>query len=140
MFLGFMDKYRDEGLLILRIGIGLMFIIVHGLPKITGGPQQWGQLGMAMQNVGIDFAPVFWGFMSALAEFGGGICLLLGIFVRPACVFMFINMCVATCFHFKGGDGIAVASHAIEMGVVFFSLIFIGGGKYALDALFFRKK
>ena len=83
MCLGFLEKYRDEGLLILRIGLGIMFIL-HGLPKMMGGPEQWAGLGMAMGNLGITFAPAFWGFMAAFAELVGGICLLLGIMLRPA--------------------------------------------------------
>ena len=35
---------KDTGLLILRIGIGVMFML-HGLPKITGGTEQWAQMG-----------------------------------------------------------------------------------------------
>ena len=38
MVLRFLDKYRDIGLLFLRIGIGVMFIM-HGLPKLIGGPE-----------------------------------------------------------------------------------------------------
>ena len=55
------DRYRDLGLLILRVGIGIMFLF-HGLPKLTGGPAFWGQLGMATNFLGIGFAPAFWGF------------------------------------------------------------------------------
>ena len=40
MVLRFLDKYRDIGLLFLRIGIGVMFIM-HGLPKLIGGPEKW---------------------------------------------------------------------------------------------------
>ena len=38
MIFRFLDKYRDIGLLILRVGIGIMFMI-HGLPKLTAGPK-----------------------------------------------------------------------------------------------------
>lgn len=34
-----LDKYRDPGLLFLRIGIGVMFMI-HGFPKLVAGPGQ----------------------------------------------------------------------------------------------------
>lgn len=39
MILRSLDKYRDVGLLILRVGIGLMFMI-HGFPKLFGGPEK----------------------------------------------------------------------------------------------------
>ncbi len=40
MILRSLDKYRDVGLLILRVGIGIMFM-GHGLPKLIAGPEKW---------------------------------------------------------------------------------------------------
>ena len=37
-------RLRDVGLLILRVGLGIAFL-VHGWPKITGGPKFWTGLG-----------------------------------------------------------------------------------------------
>ena len=133
MCLKFLDKYRDQGLLFLRVGLGIMFVM-HGLPKMLGGPDQWAGLGMAMGNLGVGFAPAFWGFMAAFAELIGGVCLILGFMMRPACGLLFITMLVAAVFHIKKGDGIMGASHAIELGIVFLSLIVIGPGKYSLCA------
>jgi putative oxidoreductase len=132
MVLAFLNKYRDAGLLILRIGFGIMFIF-HGAPKTFGGPERWGKLGMAMANFGIDFLPAFWGFMAAFSEFFGGILLILGLFFRPACILMTITMIVAASFHIGRGDGLMGASHAIENGIVLLSLILIGPGKISLD-------
>lgn len=124
--------FIDIGQLMLRLGIGSMFIY-HGAPKIFGGPEKWEKLGMAMTSVGIDFMPVFWGFMASCSEFFGALCLILGLFFRPAVSFMAITMAVAASMHLTRGDGFGVASHAIENGILFLSLIIIGPGKYALD-------
>ena len=132
MGLDFLNKYRDFGLLILRVGIGVMFIL-HGFPKIKAGPQTWAQIGAATHCVGIHFAPKLFGFLAALSEFGGGICLILGLFFRPACLFMAITMAVAAMMHLGKGDGLNTASHAIELGIVFFSLMIIGPGPFCLD-------
>jgi putative oxidoreductase len=35
--------------------------------------------------------------------------------------------------HIKNGDGFNAASHAIEAGIVFLSLILIGPGHFSLD-------
>ncbi|MDP3981164.1 MAG: DoxX family protein [Chlamydiota bacterium] len=93
-----MTKLQNVGLLILRIGIGLAFII-HGWPKITGGPEVWTKLGAAMGMLGISFIPVFWGFLAACSEFIGAILLLTGLFTRVAAFFMLCVMLVACNMH-----------------------------------------
>ncbi len=132
MFFPELSKYRDGGLLFLRVGLGSMFI-AHGAPKLFGGPDLWAQLGTAAQSVGMYFFPTFWGFMAATAEFFGGILLILGLFFREACIFLLITMFIASAKHIAQGDGFRVASHAIELGIVFLALIFIGGGAYSID-------
>lgn len=132
-------EYIDAGLLVLRLGLGAMFLY-HGLPKIFGGPDLWSKVGMAMGNVGFSFAPAFWGLMAALAESLGGLCLLTGFYFRLAMIFLVIDMIVASSYHFAAGQGLAMASHAIEDAFMFLGLIFIGPGKYTLPNLFNFKK
>ena len=98
-----------------------------------GGPAKWKMIGSAMKYVGIDTFPVFWGFMASFSELFGGILLLLGLFFRPACTLLVCTMIVAATMHISRGDGFVRASHAIEAGILFFSLIFIGPGKYSVD-------
>ena len=124
-------KYHDLGLLILRVGIGAMFI-AHGLPKMMGGVPVWKGLGHAMSVVGVFIAPELWGFMAAFAEVFGGISLITGIFFVPFSAMLAFEMVIATCMHLSKGDGFLVSSHAIEAAILFFSLIFIGPGKYVL--------
>jgi putative oxidoreductase len=123
---------RDLGILILRIGIGIMFM-AHGWPKISGGTEKWTALGGSMESFGIDFFPGFWGFMAAFAEFFGGLLLAVGLFFRPVALLLFITMLVATAKHLSSGDDFGGYSHALESGILFLSLIFIGPGKYSLD-------
>ncbi|MGV3546645.1 MAG: DoxX family protein [Pedobacter sp.] len=127
-----LGKYRNTGLLILRVGLGAM-MMVHGLPKIMGGPEMWTGLGGSMKVIGINFLPTFWGLMAALAEGIGGFLLLLGLFFRPVNMLLAFTMLIAALVHFGKGEGIMGASHAIEVGIVFFSLIFIGPGKFSVD-------
>jgi putative oxidoreductase len=139
MFFNWLDRYRDGGLLILRLGIGAMFIM-HGFPKLAGGPPMWGKLGLAMGTFGIHFAPTFWGFMAASAEFFGGLLIACGLFFRISSGLLCTTMIVAMNKHLFGGDGIKGASHAIEAGILFLSLILIGPGKYSLDSYIAGKK
>lgn len=132
MCLEFLDKFRPLGFLILRLGIGGMFMI-HGYGKLSGGPMVLEKVGSAMSYVGINFAPQFFGLLAALSEFGGGLCLMGGLFFRPACFFMFFTMTIAAIMHLSKGDGLQGASHAIEAGILFLSLMFIGPGDFSLD-------
>src|SRR6185312_11051020 len=45
MILTWLTKYRDFGLLLLRLGLGGMFVFVHGWPKIQAGAHQWKEIG-----------------------------------------------------------------------------------------------
>lgn len=138
--MSFLSKFSDFGLLILRLGIGVAFIFVHGWSKIFGGPELWTKLGGAMANFGITFAPTFWGFMAAFSEFGGGIFLVLGLFTRYTSAFMAFTMAVAMAQHLIKHDPWNRVIYPFEMLVVFILLIFIGAGKYSLDSLIFKKK
>jgi len=129
-------NYKNTGLLLLRLGIGIMFIL-HGWPKMSGGPEMWALVGSRMQAVGIDFMPEFWGFMAAFAETAGGALLVLGLFFRPVCILLVITMLVATMSHISNNEGFGGYSHALEAAILFFSLIFIGPGRYSLDKYFF---
>lgn len=128
----FLDRCKDFGLLMLRAGIGAMFMY-HGYGILFAGPLAWKQMGGSMAYIGITAAPKVFGLIAVLSEFIGGFLLILGLFFRPACTVMFFTMMVAAIMHLSRGDGLQTASHAIELGIVFFSLIFIGEGKYALD-------
>ncbi len=132
MILTSWDKHRDLGLLLLRVGIGLMFMY-HGWPKIMGGPETWARLGAAVGNFGITFAPAFWGFMAAFAEFGGGLLLTLGLFFRVASILLTATMIVAVSTKFAAGGGLKEAAQPLELGILFLSLILIGPGKYSFD-------
>lgn len=127
-----LGKYRNTGLLILRVGLGVT-MIMHGFPKLAGGPAGWEGLGGSMKVIGVNFLPVFWGLMAALAETIGGLFLILGIFFRPSNILLVFTMAVAALVHFGKGEGLDGASHAIELGIVFLSLIFIGPGRYSVD-------
>jgi len=139
MVFHWLDKYRDKGLLILRIGIGLMFMY-HGYGKVFGGPEKWVKLGKAVEHLGIHFGFGFWGFMAASSEFFGGLLLALGFFFRPTVGFLFTTMFVAAAMHLGKGDTIGKASHAIEAGILFLSFILIGPGKYSLDEKWHKYK
>jgi len=137
MILNNWDKYRNTGLLVLRLGIGFM-MLMHGMPKISGGSEKWVKLGSVMENIGMSAGFAFWGFMASFAEFGGGILLMLGLLYRPANLLLLLTMVFAAVMHFNNElepseSHLMDASHSIELGILFLSLLLIGPGKFSLD-------
>lgn len=133
MNLAWLGQYRDVGLLLMRVGLGFFFIVVHGWPKISGGVERWRDLGGAMRHLGISFAPEMWGFLAAAVEFGGGILLVIGFLFRGTCFALAVTMAVAATMVYKTQGSLFAAAHPIELGVVFLGLIFVGAGRFSLD-------
>ena len=129
---GNLGNYKNFGLLITRVGLGIMFIF-HGYPKLLGGVSEWEQLGSATKYIHIHFLPAVWGFLSAATETFGGFLLILGLAFRPVCFLLIINLVVAALSHFGSGDGLMGASHAIEDAIMFAGLLFVGPGRYSVD-------
>ena len=129
-----LNKFRDLGLLLLRVTFGLYMALGHGWGKITGGPEQWAGLGGTMEIFGLGFAPTFWGFMAAFAEFACALLVVLGLLTRPAALLLVVNMAVAATAHVTGAiDG--GPEMALLYAFVFLSLILIGPGKYSVDEI-----
>jgi putative oxidoreductase len=80
------------GITALRVAVGLLFI-VHGWQKLSaggGGPAFAGGLAH------MGFTPgALWAWIVTIVEFGGGICLVLGVLVRLAATLIVIEMLVA---------------------------------------------
>jgi putative oxidoreductase len=128
-----LERHRDTGLLIARLGFGLGFFWYHGLPKLRGGPERWRSTGDALTHFGIDWGAEWWGLAAALAESLGAILITLGFFFRPAAVALMIVMVVATTNHFVTGQG--SPAHSLKNAFLFAGLLFIGPGRYSIDAL-----
>ena len=127
-----LGNYKNFGLLVIRIGLGIMFIY-HGLPKLLGGPQKWEGLGTATGYVGVHFLPMVWGLLSACTETFGGFLLILGLVFRPVCLLLVINLVVAAAFTYGKSGSLSDTTHAIEDAIMFAGLLFIGPGKYSMD-------
>ncbi|MGH2569584.1 MAG: DoxX family protein [bacterium] len=127
----------DLGLLIVRAIVGTSMLLFHGWGKLSGGPERWASTGGAMENLGITFLPVMWGFLAACSESIGSVLLTLGILVRPAAVALATTMLVAIARHLslpagEPGSGWDAASHALELLAVYVALLLAGPGRYAL--------
>lgn len=133
-------NYPDFGILIIRIVLGLGYIFVHGSPKLFGGPESWTKVGSAVSYIGINFFYSFWGFLASCSEFFGGLLILLGLFFRPAAVFLIITMLVAANRGLITGGGLSSVAYPLELGITILGLFFTGPGKYSFDNVIFGRK
>ena len=136
MMLTFFGKYRDKVPLVLRFMLGLTLLFSHGLPKITA-PDRWEREGQAMANLGITFAPVFWGFMAGATETLAGILLLVGLAVRPSALIILFVMFVAALQNVvTQGNLLGGRAHPVDAAAGLISLLILGAGAYSLDRKF----
>jgi putative oxidoreductase len=127
-----LSNYKNLGLLIIRVGLGITFIN-YGYPMLMGGINGWRDLGHSTRYIGIHFWPVFWGFLAAATETFGGFLLIIGLAFRPTCILLGIALAIATSTHLSKGEGFSGAVHAIEDALIFAGLLFVGPGKYSVD-------
>ena len=122
----------DWALFFLRLGLGIVFTFVFGWHKVAAGAAKWEKLGESMHYIGITWRPSLWGFMAMLTEFAGGICLLLGILVRPVSILLLFVMFMATMASIHNGKGFADLTEIIEISGALICLLLLGGGKLGL--------
>lgn len=127
------------GLLIIRIGLGILFTL-HGYPKVFGGPEKWVEVGLSMQQLGVDFAPMFFGFMAGVIELFGGIFMVFGIFYTPTMILLALLMGLTALQNVAAGQGFTEFSHPLQMTLVFLGLLFIGPGQYSVDNRINRRR
>jgi putative oxidoreductase len=132
--------FPDFGLLVIRIVLGLSYAVVHGSAKLFAGPDVWTKTGSAVSYLGINFSYTAWGFLASCSEFFGGILILLGLFFRPAAMFIVITMLVAANRGFSTGGGLSSMTYPLELGITILGLFFTGPGKYSLDYHLFGGK
>jgi len=123
------SAWQSVGLLVLRLVVGTAFIL-HGLPKIQN-PMHW---------MGDKVNPVLQ-LAAAVAEFGGGIALLVGFLTPFAAALIAVDMIFALALvHLPKGDKfVNPGGGTFELPLVYFALmlglIATGPGRYSLDAM-----
>ncbi len=139
MVTGRQNTLNDFGLLLLRLGVGITFIII-GSPKLAGGPEEWEVVGSHAAYLGITSWPMFWGFFISIAEFFGGFLLILGLFFKPAAAVLLITSIVTVASSIGQSAEFVYTANAIAVGFVFLSMLFIGAGKHSLDRNIWKRR
>lgn len=143
MALRFTHFHRpDLGLLLIRLVLATVFIY-HGGQKLFGLFGGYGLTATAqwMGSIGIPF-PTISAVLASSTEFFGGLLLGLGVFPRLVAIPMVFTMLVAIITvhwgKFAAGDG--GMEYPLTLGVVLFSLILLGGGRFTVHQLLNRDK
>lgn len=124
-----LSRGASTALLFLRLVVGIAFIF-HG----------WGKIQAPFGWMGAD-APVpgFLQLLAAVAEFGGGIALVLGLLTALASTGLFVTMLVAVYFHavIRGDPFVSSGGSSYELALVYLSVsalfISVGAGQWAAD-------
>ncbi len=118
----------DIALLILRIGLGIIFIL-HGLPKIKNPTGMKGMIGTLPS------------ILAAIAEFFGGLGILFGFLTQIAALGPLVVMLGALYFHkfkwkdvFIGKEKVGY-EYPFILCLVALALVFLGAGAYSVDAI-----
>jgi putative oxidoreductase len=134
----FLGGSRGIALLFVRLVVGTAFVL-HGWQKVEN-PMHWMD-----QMPGA--APAFLQLFAVVAEVGGGALLILGLLTPLATFLIACDMVGALALvHLPHGDPFipAGAGPSYERALVYLSvavsLMLLGPGRYALDAMLFRKR
>ncbi len=124
----YLDRLQPLALLVMRLVLGVIFV-VHGYHNVFGGLHHHVQF---VTSLGL---PAWSAYLSAFAEFFGGLLVLIGLFTRAAAFAICIDICVAIAkVHFHNGlTGNGGYEFPLSLAALAFALMFLGGGSIALD-------
>ena len=129
-----LGKYSDYAPLVIRVMLGSTLLFAHGIPKLMEGPERWEGSGRAMANIGVTFAPMFWGFMAGFTEALAGLLFWLGLAVRPASVVMVFVMFIAALQNVVNAGSLGGGrAHPVDFAAGALALLILGAGAYSLD-------
>lgn len=121
-------QVTDVGLLFLRVFAGLALALAHGRGKV---PPSQGFIGM-IGGMGLP-EPALFAWLAAIAEFGGGLLIALGLLTRPASLlvvghFLFVVLLA------HAGD--SFGDRELPFFFLVSALLFLlaGAGRYSVDA------
>lgn len=131
MRLAFLAKYREVGLLLIRVSIGLLFIL-DTAPVFIGGPTAWAHFGAGVRHWGLHSNFQLWGFLGSLFGCLGGVLMIFGLFFRIG-VLLVLLLAIAHAMAVESRTGFRAALPSIEMCFVLVGILFVGPGKYSVD-------
>lgn len=125
----------DWGILVLRLGIGIMFV-AHGLQMafgLFGGPGVKGFSGM-LSSLGF-FPAIFWSYLASYTVLVGGFLLILGVQTRLAAALLLIFILTAAIkVHLSKGFFLSNGGfeYTFVIAATCLALILLGSGKFSI--------
>ena len=133
--MSFLKKWESLTLLLLRCGLGLVFIY-HGYPKLIGSTERFVE---SFQAIGL---PRYFVYVAGVIESFGGLAIALGLFTPVVGIILLLEMAAAM-WKYNFNEGIyAVREYELPLilGLASLALAATGAGMFSLDHLIFRKK
>lgn len=136
------SKAADAGLLVLRLGIGLMLAFGHGWYKLPPPDMFVG----GVRSLGFP-APLAFAWAAALSEFLGGLLLAVGLFTRVGAFFVISTMGVAALgqhlrdpLFMQNAAGGPSKEFALLYLIPAVALLLTGSGRFGLDRVIGRNR
>lgn len=125
----------------IRIPVGVI-LAAHGAQKLFGWFGGYGLEGTGQWMASQGFNPGYvMALLAGIAEFCGGIALILGLLTRPAAAVAAFTMLVAMTVHVN--NGLFLSNNGYEFALSLLAattaLVFMGGGTLSLDKTIERR-
>jgi len=133
--MSFLKKWEPLTLLLLRCGLGLVFIY-HGYPKLFGNTDRFIE---SFQTLGL---PGYFVYLAGVIEVFGGLAIIFGLFTPVVGIILLLEMAVAM-WKYNFNEGIyAVREYELPLilGLASLSLAATGPGALSLDHLIFGRR
>lgn len=132
-FLTSLSRYRDIGVLLIRLAFGFQLVKVSYLNALY--PSDYLPQFIAFQQaLGLPF-PTVGSYLAAYTEFLGGLLLILGLWTRWAALLLIINFSVAVSVaHLAINDDYHNTFPAVNLLAISVFLLLNGPGRYAIDS------
>ncbi len=121
---------------LVRLCAGLS-LAAHGYPKLFGATAANAAF---FEQAGFH-PPLFWTILTGLTEFGGGMCLALGLLTRLAALPVLVFLAVAIQFHAANGfywNNLGF-EYPLFWALVVLHVLVRGGGRFSIDRLLGRE-